>query len=176
MSTEYEFTEVQNGQFQDLAGKMKFVGFFSACFGLLALLIALLTTVFINRDRLPAGYREKAVEYYKKAKEKLPDDLKKQADEISLEKIPTDNRFLTGVAVFSGLTGLIFLMQGMWMRSSAARFKRIADTTGKDITSLMHAIGGLQSMYGLMNLLLSLALLAALACIGLIVYHYYFVH
>ena len=50
-------------EIQDLAGKMKFVGFFSAAFGVLALLICLFTVLYIFRDRLPSGFREKAAEY-----------------------------------------------------------------------------------------------------------------
>ena len=49
MSTavKYEFTQEQNSQLRTLAGKMSFVGFFSAAFGVIALLICLLTVAFI---------------------------------------------------------------------------------------------------------------------------------
>src|SRR5687767_10556001 len=122
-SPQYEFTQEQNNQIGSLAGKMRFVGLFSVLFGVLALLIALLVLAFIFRDRVPSGYREKAKDYLQKAKEKLPDDLKKQAEEYSLDKVPTDNHFLWGVAIFSGVTGLIFLLQGVWVRSSSASFQ-----------------------------------------------------
>jgi hypothetical protein len=49
MSTgaQYEFTQQQNSQLRTLAGKMSFVGFFSTAFGVIALLICLLTVAFI---------------------------------------------------------------------------------------------------------------------------------
>jgi hypothetical protein len=178
MSTtaQYEFTEAQNKEVGSLAGRMRFVGLFSVVFGLFALLITLLTVLFIYRDRLPAGFREKAKDYYQKAREKLPADLKEQAAEYSLDKIPTDNSFLVGVAIFSGVTGLIFLLQGVWTRSSAASFQKIVDTRGNDITNLMNAISSLQTMYGLLYLLLAGSLLAGLVAIGLTCYRYFGTH
>src|SRR5262249_49404084 len=155
----------------NLAGKMRFVGFFSVLFGLFALLITALTVTFIFRDRLPAGFREKAASYLQKAKDQLPEDLKKQAADYSLDKIPTDNNFLIGVAVFSGVTGLIFLLQGVWARSSAAAFRKIVDTKGNDVTHLMQALGSLQSMYSMIYLLLVLAILAGLVALGVTLYH-----
>jgi hypothetical protein len=172
----YEFTEEQNRQIGGLAGKMRFVGVFSILFGLFALLITLLTVLFIFRDRLPSGFREKAKEYYQKAKEKLPDDLKTQAEEYSLDKVPTDNSFLIGVAIFSAVTGLIFLLQGAWTRSSAGSFQKIVDTQGSDISNLMNAIGSLHTMYGLLYLLLAAALLGGLLAIALTLYRYFVTH
>jgi hypothetical protein len=172
-TSQYEFTEQQNSQLRDLAGKMRFVGFFSAAFGVIALLTCLLTVAFLFRDRLPSGFREKAAEYLKKAQASLPDDLKQQASDYALDKIPTGNNFLTGVAIFTGVTGLIFLLQGVWTRSSAASFRQIVDTKGNDITHLMNAVGSLQSMYGQVHLLLVAGLLAGLAAIGLTLYHYF---
>src|SRR6516162_1109121 len=99
-SAQYEFTEDQNKQIGSLAGSMRFVGLFSVIFAVLALLITLLAVLFIFRDRLPAGFREKAGDYYHKARAKLPEDMQKQADEYAIDKIPTDNKFLVGVAIF----------------------------------------------------------------------------
>jgi hypothetical protein len=175
-SGQYEFTEAQNRQLGSLAGKMRFVGLFSVLFGLFALLITLLTVLFIIRDRLPAGFREKAKEYYQKAKDKLPDDLKTQAEEYSLDKVPTDNSFLIGVAIFCGVTGLIFLLQGTWTRSSAGSFQKIVDTQGNDITNLMNAVDSLHTMYGLLYLLLAGALLGGLVAIALTLYRYFITH
>jgi hypothetical protein len=175
-SAQYEFTEDQNRQIGSLAGSMRFVGLFSVIFGVVALLITLLTVLFIFRDRLPAGFREKAADYYQKAKAKLPADVQKKAEEYSVEKIPTDNNFLVGVAVFCGVTGLLFLLQGIWARSAAASFQKIVDTRGNDITNLMSAVGALRTMYGLLYLLLAAALLAGLVAIGLTVYKYFVGH
>jgi hypothetical protein len=175
-SAQYEFTEDQNKQIGSLAGSMRFVGLFSVIYGVVALLITLLAILFIFRDRLPAGFRAKAAEYYQKAKAKLPEDLQKQAEEYSVDKIPTQNNFLVGVAIFCGVTGLFFLLQGIWARSSAASFQKIVDTRGNDITNLMNAIGALGTMYGLLYLLLAAALLGGLVAIGLTVYMYFVAH
>jgi hypothetical protein len=175
-SAQYEFTEDQNKQIGSLAGSMRFVGFFSVVYGVVALLITLLAVLFIFRDRLPAGYREKAADYYQKAKAKLPEDLQKQGEEYGVDKIPTNNNFLVGVAIFCGVTGLFFLLQGVWARSSAASFQKIVDTRGNDITNLMNAVGALKTMYGLLYLLLAAALLGAVVAIGLTVYMYFVAH
>src|SRR6516162_10912973 len=164
-SAQYEFTEDQNRQIGSLAGSMRFVGFCSVIYGVVALLITLLAVLFIFRDRLPAGFREKAADYYQKAKAKLPEDLQKQADDYAIDKIPTNNAFLVGVAIFCGVTGLFFLLQGIWARSSAASFQKIVDTKGNDIANLMNAVGALQSMYGQLYLLLMAGLLAGLVAI-----------
>src|SRR5262249_61024951 len=116
----------------------------------------------IFRDRLPSGFREKAAAYAKKVQEKLPEDLKKEAGDYSLDKIPTDNTFLTGIAIFAGVTGLIFLLQGVWTRSAGGSFQKIVATKGNDVTHLMGAISSLRSMYGQLHLLLMVALLAGL--------------
>jgi hypothetical protein len=175
-SAQYEFTEDQNRQIGSLAGSMRFVGFCSVIYGVVALLITLLAVLFIFRDRLPAGFREKAAEYYQKAKAKLPEDLQKQTDEYAVDKLPAQNNFLMGVAIFCGVTGLFFLLQGIWARSSAASFRKVVDTQGNDITNLMNAIGELRTMYGLLYLLLGAALLAGLVAIGLTVYMYFVAH
>ena len=175
-SAQYEFTEDQNRQIGSLAGSMRFVGLFSVIYGVVALLITLLAVVLIFRDRLPAGFREKAADYYQKAKAKLPEDLQKQADDYAIDKIPTNNAFLVGVAIFCGVTGLFFLLQGIWARSSAASFRKIVDTRGHDITNLMNAVGSLRTMYGLLHLLLAAALLGGLVAIGLTVYLHFVAH
>jgi hypothetical protein len=169
---QYEFTQDQNKEIAGLAGKMRFVGLFSVLFGLVALAITLLCVLFIFRDRVPAGFRAKAAEYYQKAKAKLPEDLQKEAEEYAVEKIPTDNNFLTGVAIFCGVTGVIFLLQGGWVRSSASSFQLIVDTRGNDITNLMNSLTSLRAMYGMLSLLLGTALLAGVVATGLTVYKY----
>jgi hypothetical protein len=169
MSTgvQYEFTEQQNAEIKDLAGKMGFVGFFLAAFGLLALLICLVTVLFIFRDRLPSESRKWVTEYSEKTKEAMPEDVKKQ-----LAALSSDNS-LIGVAIFTGVTGLIFLLQGVWARSSAASFQKIVDTEGNDITNLMYAVNSLRSMYGQISMLLTLAILAGLIAIGYTVYKHF---
>jgi hypothetical protein len=166
---EYEFSDEQNALLGNLAGKMRYVGLFSVLFGVFALLLTLVLVLFINRDRLPADFRAKAAEYYKQAQETLPPEAK----EYTLDKIPSNNTFLTGVAIFTGVVGLIFLLQGSWSRSSAASFQQIVDSQGNDISHLMNAVRSLQNMYGMVSTLLTLALLAAIVAVGLSVYQHF---
>ena len=77
------------------------------------------------------------------------------------------------MAIFAGATGLIFLLQGIWTRSSSASFQKIVDTRGNDIDHLMNAVGSLESMYRQIYLLLLAGLLGGLIAIGLTVYHYF---
>lgn len=170
---QHEFTQQQNVQIGDLAGKMRFVGFFSVAFGVLALLICLTTIAFTYRDRLPSGFREKASDYLAKVQEKLPEDLKQQASSYTLDKIPTNHNFLVGIAIFTGVTGLVFLLQGLWTRSSASSFQKIVDTQSHDIEHLMNAVGSLQAMYGQIRLLLGVAVLGGLLAVGLSLYRYF---
>lgn len=169
MTPQYEFTKEQNDSLSGLAGSMRFVGLCSVLFGLFALLITLVTLLFMFRDRLPADFRTKATEYMKKAQENLP----KEAQEYSLDAIPKDNTFLGGVAIFTGVVGLVFLLQGVWSRNSAAEFQKIVDTKGNDMAHLMNAIAALRGMYGLISTLLSVAVLAGLVAVGLSLYQYF---
>lgn len=170
---QYEFTHEQNEALADLAGKMRFVGFFSVLFGLLGLLICLFTVLFLFQDRIPADFRDKATTYWKKAHDSLPEDLKKQAADYTLDRIPRNNSFLIGLAIFTGVAGLIFFLQGVWTRSAGSSFRKIVRTEGRDISHLMNAVGSLRSMYGQVYLLLMLALLAGLIAVGLTAWKYY---
>lgn len=170
---EYEFSDEQNALLGNLAGKMRYVGLFSVLFGVFALLLTLVLILFINRDRLPADFRKQAADYYEQVQKSLPDDVKAKASEYSLDKVPTNNTFLTGVAIFTGVVGLIFLLQGSWSRSSAASFQQIVDSQGNDISHLMNAVRSLQNMYGMVSTLLTLALLAAIVAVGLSVYQHF---
>jgi len=171
-SPQYEFTQDQNAQIAGLAGKMCFVGLFSVIFGVIGLLITLLAVVAIYRDRLPPGWADKIKEYQQAAREKLPEDARKKVDEYAPEKLPANNH-LWGIAIYVGVTGLFFLLLGVWTRSAAGSFRKIVDTQGSDITNLMKALSSLHSMYGLIYLLLAAALLGGIVAVGLTVYQYF---
>jgi hypothetical protein len=151
MSTapQYEFSQEQNAQMSDLSTKMRFVGQFSLLFGLAALLIAVFTMLFIFRDRLPPEVRKNTTDV------KLPEAIQKQ-----LEAIPSSNTHLWGIAIFAGLTGAVFALQGAWTWSASASFQKIVSTQGNDIGNLMSAVSSLQHMYGQIYLVLKVALVA----------------
>src|SRR5262249_46601698 len=79
MVSQYEFTSEQNTLIGGLGSKMRFVGLFAVVLGVVNLIIALLAVVAIYQDRVPATWKAKTKEYLEKAREKLPDDVKKQA-------------------------------------------------------------------------------------------------
>jgi hypothetical protein len=171
-SPQYEFTQEQNTLVGRLASTMRFVGAFSVAFGVVGLLITVLVIVAIYRDRLPAGWADKIKEYQQAAREKLPEDARTQVDEYTPDKLPANNH-LWGIALYAGVTGVFFLLLGVWTRSAGGSFQRIVDTRGSDVTNLMNALSSLQSMYGLLQMLLVLALLGGLVAVGLTLYQYF---
>jgi hypothetical protein len=173
MSTSnYEFSSDQNKLIGSLAGKMSFVGLLAVILGVLNLLLALLVVAAVYRDRIPADWKAKTTEYVEKAREKLPDDVRKQAEQYSLDKLPA-NDHLWGVAIGTGATGLFYLLLGIWTRSAAQSFRKIVDTQGNDIRHLMEGLGSLHQMYSLLYTLLLLVLLAGVVALGLTLYKYY---
>jgi hypothetical protein len=168
MVSQYEFTSEQNTLIGGLGGKLRFVGLFAIVLGVINLLIALLTVVAIYRDRVPAEWKAKTKEYM----EKLPDDVKKQAEEYSLEKLPA-NHYLWGIAINLGVVGLFYLLMGVWTRSAGDSFLNIVTTRGSDITHLMNGLRSLHSMYSLLYTLLVVTLLFGLISIGLTLFQYF---
>lgn len=159
---QYEFSQDQNTLIGSLASKMSLVGLFMAVMGVLQIIVALLVVVAIYRDKIPANWVAKSKEYM----EKLPADVKSQADQYSLDKLPPKHH-LWGIALNAGVVGLFWLMMGTWTRSSAASFQQIVATQGQDISHLMNALSSLHSMYALIYTLLIVTLLCSLALLGL---------
>jgi magnesium-transporting ATPase (P-type) len=149
-SGNYEFTSQQNDMIGSLAGKMKFVGLFALVFGVLYLLSAVLVLAAIFQDKLPADVVKN-----------VPDEVKKS--------LP-NTQFLWGICIQSAVGGLIFTFIGVWTRSAGDSFKMIVDTTGRDISHLMNALGSLHKMYSLLSTLITIALLAFLIGLGLQLY------
>lgn len=150
---QYEFTPQQNEQIENMAGKMSFVGLFFAVVGVINLIAALLLVVGIYRHRLPADWVDKA-----------PQEVK-----THLNTLPPNN-MLWGFAISAGVGGLIYLLIGVWTRSAAASFGKIATTQRSDITNLMEGLGSLHKMYSLIYTLLMIALLAFLIALGISLY------
>jgi hypothetical protein len=172
MSTQYEFSHEQNTLIDSLGSKMRFVGLFALVLGVINVVMCLLIIVAIYRDRVPPVWKAKTKEYLDKAREKLPDDVKKQAEEYSLEKLPANNH-LWGIAINAGIIGLFYLLMGGWTRSAGLSFQKVARTQGSDITHLMNGLGSLYSMYTLLYTLLVLTLVFGLIAIGFTLYQYF---
>jgi hypothetical protein len=155
---QYEFTEEQNRLVGSLASKMSFVGLFAVVVGVINIVLALLVVGAIYRNHIPAEWKSKTTEYM----QKLPDDVRKQAEKYSLEQLPPNN-YLWGIAINGAIVGLFYLLLGVWTRNSAASFQQIVTSRGSDITHLMNALASLYNMYNLIWTLLVLTLLVALA-------------
>src|SRR5262245_53873477 len=112
MSTEkqYEFSQEQNQLIGSLASKMSVVGLFANIVGVINILMALLVVAAIYQDKIPATWKEKSKEYM----QKLPDDVRSQADK-HLEEMPPKNH-LWGFALNFGVVGLFYLLLGTWTR------------------------------------------------------------
>jgi hypothetical protein len=165
----YEFSGDQNKVIGSLAGKMRFVGLFAFLLGVVYLALALLVVAAVYRDRVPADWKAKTKDYLEKAKEKLPEDVRKQADQYSLDSLPP-NDHLWGIAIGTGASGLFYLLLGVWTRSAGGSFQKIVDTRGSDIKNLMEGLGSLHHMYSLLYTLLVLILLAGIISLGLTLY------
>src|SRR5262249_17696967 len=126
----YEFTSEQNDLIGGLAKKMSLVGLVSVVFGVLYLLSAVLLLAFIFQDKLPADVVSK-----------IPDEVR--------SKVPSTS-YLWGVVIQTVLAGLIFLLIGIWTRSSAASFHEIVVATGRDISHLLKEVSSLHNMYRLL--------------------------
>jgi hypothetical protein len=167
----YEFTADQNKLIGSLAAKMRFVGLFAVALGVINLLLALLVVAAVYRDRIPPEWKTKTNEYLETAREKLPDDVRKQSEQYSLDKLPP-NTHLWGIALGSAVTGLFYLLLGVWTRSAGAAFRKIVDTQGSDINHLMDGMASLHQMYTLLYTLLVIVLLAGIISLGLTLYRY----
>lgn len=157
----YEFTPEQNTLLNSLAGKMSGVGLFLVLVGIINLVFALLVVAGIYRERLPKEYVDAVVA---KVTEASRVDVESQ-----LKQLPPDNT-LWSIAAGAALNGLLPLLMGSWMRSSAGSFRQIVQTRGDDIGHLMEGLGSLNKMFGLVHTLLVAALLAILVMAGLYFY------
>ena len=84
----YEFTDEQNQMIGSLAGKMKFVGFFAILAGVINLIMAILLVAAIYQDRIPEEWKTKTSEYLQQVRDKLPDSVRQQAEQYSLDRLP----------------------------------------------------------------------------------------
>jgi hypothetical protein len=114
------------------------------------LLLGVLLLVYAFRDQLPA-----------EALRRIPED--------TLRQIAPPSQ-LWAIVLQAMASGLIFLLIGLWTRSSAAEFQKIVATTGQDISHLMNALGSLHKMYSLLYTLIIFGILAFLLVIGVFLY------
>jgi NADH:ubiquinone oxidoreductase subunit 6 (subunit J) len=166
----YEFTGEQNTLIGSLASKMNFLGLLSVILGVLNILMAILLVVAVYRDRIPAEWKSRISEYTEKGRQQLPEDVRKQSEQYTLDKLPPNNH-LWGYAINTGIVGLFYLMLGTWTRSAAASFRKIVTTHGQDIRNLMEGMSALHSMYSLLFTLAVVVLVFGLIGLGLTLYN-----
>ena len=165
----YEFTPEQNQLIGSLAAKMKFVGFFAILAGLIDLIMALLLTTANYRDRIPQEWKAKTSEYLQQVREKLPETIRQQAEQYSLDKLPANDQ-LWGITINTLAVAVFLLLLGAWTRSAGDSFRKIVETKGSDVTNLMDGLGSLHGMYSLFYSILIIVLLVGLASLGLALY------
>ena len=158
---EYEFSPEQNSLIGALAARMRTVGLFLLILALLNLLFTLVVVAVIYRAKLPQDYVDTVM---KKVGEATKTDVQKE-----LANLPPD-KHLWGIAIFSAVNFLIYLLVGVWTRQAAGSFRKIVDTQGNDISHLMSALSALNRMYTLINTLIVLGLLLFLVAVGYFAY------
>jgi hypothetical protein len=72
---------------------------------------------------------------------------------------------ICGLSVLAGevsgvITGVLYVLIGVWTRSAGQSLRSIVDTEGNDISHLMDAIGNLGKLYLLQKWLVILAIIA----------------
>ncbi len=146
---QYEFNDEQNSLFRSLSGNMGGVGLVLVVIGILNLVAAGMLVAAIYRNELPADWVNK-----------LPIEAKDQ-----LATLPPNQQLLP-FAINAGLQGLVFFLLGIWTRSAAGSFRKVAGTQGNDVSWLMSALGSLNRAYGLIYTLIVVVVLLTLALVG----------
>jgi hypothetical protein len=154
----YEFTADQNTLIGSLAGKMTFVGFFAIFAGLINLLMAIFLTAAIYQNRIPQEWKDKTGQYLREVRDKLPENLRVQAEEYSLDKLPPNNQ-LWGITLNTLAVSVFLLLLGAWTRSAGDSFRKIVETKGADVQHLMEGLASLHGMYSLFYSILLILLL-----------------
>jgi hypothetical protein len=168
----YEFTDEQNQLIGSLAGKMKFVGFFAILAGVLNLIMAILLVAAIYQDRIPAEWKTKTSDYLRQVREKLPENVRQQAEEYSLDRLPPNNQ-LWGITTNTLAVGVFLLLLGAWTRSAGDSFQKIVKTRGSDMSHLMDGIASLNGMYAIFYWILVIVLLVGAVSLGYALYKNY---
>jgi hypothetical protein len=157
----YEFSPEQNALFGSLAGRMRGVGLILVLLGLLNLIVAGFVIVALNKERLPKTMTDGVVNSVPEATQAA---LREQ-----LSKLPPDDQ-MWSIALGSTINAFLYLLIGIWTRSAARSFQQVVETKGSDIGHLMEGLAALNKMYGLINFLIILGLLALIVTAGLFIY------
>lgn len=134
----YEFGEAENKVFAGLASKARGVGFWSALYGILLLMN-------FAYGCLP----------------KLPVDPAGRGHLLGPLRV---NRIdwtggVVDIDLGALITGLVFLLLGLWSRGAASGFDAVAKTRGGDVGHLMGALKELSKLYGFLGRLIFLVVL-----------------
>ena len=168
-SPRYEFTDERNQMIGSLAGKMKFVGFFAILAGVINLIMAILLVAAIYQDRIPEEWKTKTSEYLQQVRDKLPESVRQQAEQYSLDRLPPNHQ-LWGITINTLAIGVFLLLLGAWTRSAGESFQKIVKTRGSDMSHLMDGVASLDGMYSIFYWILVLLLSVGAISLGLAVY------
>ncbi|MCB9548515.1 MAG: hypothetical protein H6706_22125 [Myxococcales bacterium] len=149
---QYEFSGDQNRIIGNLAGKMSVVGLFLILIGLGVAIMAVVGFLPLLGE-MPS----------------IPDAVAPEVRDAFLQytTYAKGNREQLYFGTLAGaLQALILLISGVYVRRSAAAFRRIVDSAGRDITHLIDALISLRGLFGILYTLLLLGFLLALGGIG----------
>lgn len=86
---------------------------------------------------------------------------------LGLASVLTQGRAVLGPALGNFAQCLVFVLIGVWLQRAVEAFTKVTETTGNDITHLLHAISELTRVFSLQRTVFVLALLATVLSIGI---------
>ena len=131
----YEFNESENKVFAGLAARSRGVGFWSMLYGILILM----AFVYGCIPKSPLGPMELQNGGLSAAVKIGRVDFKDGVSNIDLGAF---------------VTGMVFLLLGIWSRAAGTGFQAVAKTQGSDIGHLMTALRNLSRLYGFLDRLI----------------------
>lgn len=152
-TAQHEFSTEQEALFSSLGRKMGWVGMFFAIVGVLNLLVSVLIVAAVYRNHFPADWMSQ-----------LPPETQSQ-----IQNLPPSNH-LWGYALNAGISGLIYLLIGVWTQTAGTAFRSVATTQGRDISFLMQGLSALHQLYSLVYTLLVVAVVFILGFMALSLY------
>jgi hypothetical protein len=69
------------------------------------------------------------------------------------------------------ISGALYALIGIWTHRASVSFRHVADTRGRDISNLMHALHDLQRLYTVQFWICLLTLIASLVALSFLIFH-----
>lgn len=85
---------------------------------------------------------------------------------LGLAGLFTQGKAALGPSLGNFVQSVVFVLIGMWLQRAVDAFNRVVETSGNDITHLLHAITELTRVFSLQRTVFVLALLVTVLSIG----------